>query len=64
MDRNHHFTPEEQAEYDKYAAAGRNFYDLVRLEHGFSHKQAISLLVAGEFETKADRLNRKMRTMA
>jgi hypothetical protein len=58
MDRNHHFTGDQQAQYDSLAAKGRSFYDEQRWHHGATHDEAYASALAAH-GTKHDQAVRR-----
>lgn len=43
MDKNHHFTGNEQAEYNALSAKGRTLYDTKRWYQGYTHEEAYQI---------------------
>jgi len=46
MDHDHHFTGDEQAQYDSLKHRGRSMYDDLRWHHGKSHDEAYAEALA------------------
>lgn len=46
MDRDHHFTAEQKADYDSLRAAGRSLYDDLRWHKNATHAEAFDAAAA------------------